>query len=86
VNAYPGTGAHRQLLDLWLEEALSAFRNGMDLCAGHLVETAERVAAAADRVLCVPSVDTPRIQEVHIFLGHALCDLVERMLFPQGGS
>jgi D-sedoheptulose 7-phosphate isomerase len=36
----------------------------------------------ADMVFCVSSHDTPRIQEVHIFLGHLLCDLVERQLFP----
>jgi D-sedoheptulose 7-phosphate isomerase len=29
----------------------------------------------------VPSIDTPRIQEVHIMLGHILCELVEEKLF-----
>ena len=29
----------------------------------------------------VPSGDTPRIQEVHITIGHLLCELVERALF-----
>lgn len=32
-------------------------------------------------VLTVPSGDTPRIQEVHIMLGHMLCSLVEDALF-----
>lgn len=31
----------------------------------------------------VPSNDTPRIQEVHILLGHIMCQLVEADLFPQ---
>jgi D-sedoheptulose 7-phosphate isomerase len=31
--------------------------------------------------LNVPSIDTPRIQEVHIMLGHILCELVEEKLF-----
>lgn len=35
----------------------------------------------ADLVLRVDSADTPRIQEVHIFLEHLLCDLVEQRLF-----
>lgn len=29
----------------------------------------------------VPSIDTPRIQEVHILVGHIICELVEAKLF-----
>ena len=36
----------------------------------------------ADICLCVPSVDTPHIQECHIILGHILCGLIEDALFP----
>jgi D-sedoheptulose 7-phosphate isomerase len=32
-------------------------------------------------LLNVPSIDTPRIQEVHIMLGHIICELVEEKLF-----
>jgi len=32
-------------------------------------------------LLNVPSKDTPRIQEVHIMLGHIICELVEEKLF-----
>ena len=31
----------------------------------------------------VRSSDTPRIQEVHIFLGHLICDMVERTVFEK---
>jgi D-sedoheptulose 7-phosphate isomerase len=41
------------------------------------------VAAAADLALIVPSSNTPRVQEVHITLGHVLCDLVDFLLFPE---
>jgi D-sedoheptulose 7-phosphate isomerase len=41
------------------------------------------VAAAAGLALVVPSRNTPRIQEVHITLGHVLCDLVDYQLFPE---
>ncbi|MCG2773055.1 MAG: D-sedoheptulose 7-phosphate isomerase [Desulfobacterales bacterium] len=41
------------------------------------------VAAAADFALIVPSRNTPRVQEVHITIGHALCDLVDFLLFPE---
>ncbi|MFH1597165.1 MAG: D-sedoheptulose 7-phosphate isomerase [Pseudomonadota bacterium] len=40
------------------------------------------VAASADLALVVPSRQTPRIQEVHITMGHVLCDLVDFILFP----
>lgn len=36
----------------------------------------------SDILLNVPSVDTPRIQECHILLGHVICQLVEENLFP----
>lgn len=35
-----------------------------------------------DILLDVPSLDTPRIQEVHIMMGHIICELVEKSLFP----
>ena len=41
------------------------------------------MAAQADLALVVPSRDTPRIQEVHITVGHVLCDLVDFLLFPE---
>ncbi len=41
------------------------------------------VAQAAELALIVPSRDTPRIQEVHITIGHALCDLVDFILYPE---
>jgi len=34
--------------------------------------------------LNIPSSDTPRIQEMHITLGHIICQLVEETLFPDG--
>ena len=34
--------------------------------------------SGADLVLAVPSRDTPRIQEVHLMLGHFLCEAIER--------
>jgi D-sedoheptulose 7-phosphate isomerase len=32
----------------------------------------------ADLCIAVPSSDTPRVQEMHIAVGHMICDLVER--------
>jgi len=42
-----------------------------------------KVAALADLTLTVPVGTTARIQEAHIFMGHILCDLVDRHLFPE---
>jgi D-sedoheptulose 7-phosphate isomerase len=39
------------------------------------------LAKIADVSLIVPSSSTPRIQEVHILVGHILCELVEHYLF-----
>jgi D-sedoheptulose 7-phosphate isomerase len=36
----------------------------------------------AGHAFVVPSKSTPRIQEVHIVLGHVLCELVDNKLFP----
>jgi D-sedoheptulose 7-phosphate isomerase len=38
------------------------------------------LASAVDRCLCVPSDDTPRVQEAHMLLGHTICELAERAL------
>lgn len=35
----------------------------------------------SDYILCVPSKDTPRIQESHILIGHIICELVENNIF-----
>lgn len=34
-----------------------------------------------DHVVNIPSMDTPRIQEAHIMVGHIICQLVEEQLF-----
>lgn len=43
--------------------------------------TGGKLAAHADFLLNVPSVDTPRIQEAHILLGHIICEQVEKAIF-----
>lgn len=39
-----------------------------------------RLAKVADIALIVPSANTPRIQEVHITIGHIVCEIVEKEL------
>lgn len=38
-----------------------------------------------DLVLAAPSEDTAQIQQIHITAAHAICDVVERELFPPKG-
>jgi D-sedoheptulose 7-phosphate isomerase len=40
-----------------------------------------KVAPYADFLCKVPSTITPRIQEAHLLMGHAVCELVEQALF-----
>ena len=35
-----------------------------------------------DIMICVPSVNIPRIQEAHILIGHIICQLIEEEMFP----
>jgi D-sedoheptulose 7-phosphate isomerase len=36
-----------------------------------------------DHCICVPSYETPRIQESHILIGHIICELVEQTIFHE---
>jgi len=42
-----------------------------------------KLAPLVDCAIVVPSNDTQRIQESHITIGHALCELVDETLFPR---
>ena len=44
---------------------------------------AGKLADCADLVFSVESDTTARIQETHIMLGHIVCDLLERKLYPE---
>jgi D-sedoheptulose 7-phosphate isomerase len=48
-------------------------------------ETGGTLAGLCDFLVNVPSLDTPRIQEAHIMVGHIICELVESTLFPKEG-
>jgi D-sedoheptulose 7-phosphate isomerase len=43
-----------------------------------------KLASMAEFAFIVPSQSVPRIQETHIILGHALCQLVDEALFGHG--
>lgn len=46
-------------------------------------QTGGQISTLSDLLLNMPSTDTPRIQECHILVGHIICELVERQMFPK---
>lgn len=47
-------------------------------------ETGGKLTSQSELCLCIPSGNTARIQEVHILIGHILCEAVERELGELG--
>lgn len=45
----------------------------------------EYLKKSVDYLICVPSKETPRIQETHILIGHILCGIVEKTIFANEG-
>ena len=45
-----------------------------------------RLRGLVDTLIAVPSDETPRIQECHILVGHALCDAVEHAITAEKGK
>lgn len=62
-------------------EALKMAKAQGMITIGMTGETGGAMKEHVDILLNVPSKDTPRIQEVHILLGHIICQLVEEQLF-----
>jgi D-sedoheptulose 7-phosphate isomerase len=63
-----------------LQGARQAKSHGMPVAA-LTGRTGGKLRDLADPLLAVPSETTARIQEIHILIGHALCDALERELF-----
>ena len=65
---------------------LNAFRKAKELgviTVAMTGKTGGEMRQVADYLLNVPSMDTPRIQESHIMLGHIVCEIVEARMFPK---
>lgn len=60
--------------------AIEAARKGKVGVIGLTGESGGKMRAACDLCLCVPSKSTARIQEMHITIGHAMCQLLEERL------
>jgi D-sedoheptulose 7-phosphate isomerase len=64
-------------------EALDVARNKGLFTVGFTGETGGKMNGRTEVLFRVPSGVTARIQETHILLGHILCELVDRQLFPE---
>ncbi len=71
------TSGNSKNIILALEEA----KKQKSLTIGFTGESGGLMKDICDICFCIPSSDTPRIQEAHIVLGHTLCELVELNYF-----
>jgi D-sedoheptulose 7-phosphate isomerase len=63
--------------------ALAVARDMGLVAAGFTGRDGGKMVGLADPLLVVPSAVTARIQEMHILIGHALCDQVEAVCAPR---
>ena len=54
------------------------------LTIGLTGENGGKMKELCDYCICVPSNETPRIQEAHILVGHILCSIIEEATFGKG--
>jgi D-sedoheptulose 7-phosphate isomerase len=65
---------------------VNAFRTAREkgmLTVGFTGEGGGKMREWSDRIITVPSRNTPRIQEAHIMIGHIICELVEHLYFKK---
>jgi D-sedoheptulose 7-phosphate isomerase len=67
-------------------EALAVARSKGLFTVGFTGESGGNMNDRVEVLFRVPSRQTPRIQETHILLGHIICELIDRELFPQAYS
>ena len=60
--------------------AIEAARQSNVAVIGLAGESGGQFQSVCDLCLCVPSKSTPRIQEMHITIGHTICELLEERL------
>lgn len=64
-------------------EAIHAAKQKKLVIVGFTGETGGKMADLCDYCFKVPSRDTPRVQEIHILIGHLICAAVEKALFSK---
>ncbi|QKJ22277.1 phosphoheptose isomerase [Poseidonibacter lekithochrous] len=67
-----------------LIEALIECKEKGIISVGLTGESGGKMAELCDYCIKVPSVETPRVQETHILIGHIICAIVEESIFGKG--
>jgi D-sedoheptulose 7-phosphate isomerase len=66
--------------------AIAAAREAGIGVVGFTGQTGGVMASLCDICLCMPSTETPKIQEGHEFLGHLICGMIEHEMFGDAKS
>ena len=66
-----------------LEAVLAAQSRGL-VTIGLTGQAGGKLRDLCDYCICVPSNDTPRVQEAHMLIGHTLCAMAEQAIFGEG--
>ena len=62
-------------------EAINLAKERKLFTIGFTGKNGGKIKEIVDICLQVPSEDTPRIQEIHIMIGHIICETIEKDLF-----
>ena len=65
-------------------EALKECKDKGIVTVGLTGEKGGAMKELCDYCICVPSNETPRVQEAHILIGHIICAVVEEEIFGKG--
>jgi D-sedoheptulose 7-phosphate isomerase len=65
-------------------EGIKTAKNKDILTIGLTGRNGGKMKDLCDYCICVPSDETPRIQEAHILIGHILCSIIEEAIFGKG--
>jgi D-sedoheptulose 7-phosphate isomerase len=65
-------------------EALKECKEKSIITVGLTGQKGGKMAELCDYCIKVPSDETPRVQEVHILIGHIICAVVEESIFGKG--
>ena len=64
-------------------QAMSTARKMALHTVGLTGASGEQLKDVVDHCICIPSAETPRIQECHILVGHIIAELVEHTMFEE---
>jgi len=65
-------------------EALHECKKKGIISVGLTGENGGQMKELCDYCICIPSSETPRVQEAHILVGHIICSVAEEGLFGKG--